>query len=209
MFKKKRMRLLAPLLMVILALLQANCHGFREEGRGSYLFDCEQAEQDALTIYKVIRPGATYRTVHRRIPGLGELTPEGGSELQAAPGLSEATALTELFDRETVLEFNFKDGRLYSYYFFLREFDQIMADRLYHRIKAFYLSGLGHGAEEEEQDGDRLKKSVYWIAHDLEVVVTINTTSEASVMSWGFQQPGLNTADISNNQENGGGSKGD
>ena len=202
------MRLLAPLFIVIFGLLQTNCQGFRAESSGSYLFDFEQAERDALTLYNVISLEATYGEVHERVHGLGELTPEGGSALQAALGLFEATASTELFDTETSMEFNFKNGRLYSYFFFLRELDLNTAGRLYHRIKEFYTSVFHHGAEEEEQNGDRLTKSVYWIAPDQEVVLTINTTNGASVLSWGFQQPGPNTQDLRTNQENGIRSKG-
>lgn len=136
---------------------------------------------------------ATYREVRELVPELGELTPEGGSDFLASKGLTEATAATELFDTDTTVEFNFEKVQLYSYYFFLFGLDNNTAILLFPRIKEFYSSAFGRGREEEEQDGDRFTKSIYWIAYDLEAVATINTTNEASVVSWGFQQPGSNT----------------
>ncbi|WP_372682167.1 hypothetical protein [Desulfosarcina sp.] len=186
------MRLLIPLFIVTLGLLQTHCHGIRGEGAGSYLSDFEPAEQDALLLFKVIRLGATYGDVHKRVPGLDELAPEGGSAFLAALGLHEATASTDLFNTETKMEFNFEKGALYSCFFFMREFEPDTADRLFHRIQAFYASVFGHGAEEEGED-DRLSKSIYWFSNDLEVVVSIVAENEVSTLSWGFQQPGPNT----------------
>ena len=187
------MRLLIPLFIVTLGLLQTHCHGIRGEGTGSCLSDFEPAEQDALFLFKVVRLGATYGDVHKRVPGLDELAPEGGSEFLAALGLYEATASTDLFNTEARMEFNFEKGTLYSYSFFLRESEPDTADRLFNRIKALYASVFGSGAGEEEDEDDRLTKSIYWVSNDLDVVVTIVTVNEASTLSWGFQQPGPNT----------------
>lgn len=191
MSKGKSVRLLVPLFIVILGLLQTHCHRTSGENAGLFFSDFEQAEQDALILFKVVRLGATYSEVHKHVPGLGELTPEGGSEFLASQGLTEAAASTKLFDTATALEFNFEKGHLYSYSFFLRDLEGDTAGRLYHRIKEFYSSSFGHGAEEEDK-GDRLLRSIVWTTSDLEAVVTLIAANETCTLSWGFQQPGPN-----------------
>lgn len=195
MFKRKRAPLLTHLILAILGLLLTHCQVLWGAGNESSFTGIDE---NALSLYKKIRLGATYSQVHGLVSELSELTPEGGSATLAGFGLFEATALTQLFGQPTTLEFNFENGSLYSFYFSLFELDHDAAIHLYHRITGFYASVFSCGTEEKETVADSLLQSFYWPMDNLEAVATLIIKNEVSILSWGFQKPRAENKGLSN-----------
>lgn len=143
-------------------------------------------EAEKLALIERLPLGLSYAAVRSRFPEVGPQRAEVGG----AGALTEAEAPLTVFSRAGVLNLNFQNDALYSYYFALDSLACDSAEVLYDRLQAFYDGPFGAGREEavDEQPGYR-QRTRYWTADTLEVTATLGMQGAACRLAWGYQQP--------------------
>ena len=176
---------ISSITIVVLAMLLVLNHGGTGEVSGTQLSDDDRA---MLLLINIVHLESSYEEVRRHVPELGELVSEGGSNVLGERGLLEATASVEVFELPAMVEFNFEDGRLYGYYFWLYELDESEARRLYGRLRGFYSSAFGNSWEEVDREGGHASETTYWSTKRFDVAATVTTQGNSNTLSWGFQR---------------------
>ncbi|MBO8128532.1 MAG: hypothetical protein H0Z39_04940 [Peptococcaceae bacterium] len=147
-----------------------------------------RTDEEKLLLINYLPLGASYEEVKSLFPTVSELMPEGDLESLGKRGLYEAFLNIHIFDREAKLEFNFKDNRLYSYYFRLDELDKTVSTELYQHLQEFYTTYFGKYTEEQQSEGGYHSLSSSWSADKFELGATNNVyTEDKCILSWGFQ----------------------
>ena len=144
-------------------------------------------DKQKLLMIKYLPLGASYEEVRMKFPGVSDLEPEGRGEILAGWGLFEAFAPIVILNRKAILEFNFKDNKLYSYYFWLEKLDCITAGEVYQTLQKFYSDHFGKCREEQESEPGYSAVSSYWHCGDFDFVITNNIYGDVCVVAWGYQ----------------------
>lgn len=141
-----------------------------------------------LMLIEEVPLGLTYDQVQQRFPDLGAQQSEGSG---ATAHLTEAHLQTDVMDREALIEFNFENDRLYSYYYRIDSLDCAEGDSLYAELRDFYAGYYGDLREEEEDEGGYSARSSYWRMDEGQQggAVTLSRQADECRLGWGFQQP--------------------
>ena len=170
--------------LVSLFLLSPSCRrGSRQDPQFTQVPAIEPQDRDDLLIIHRIPLGSSYDQVRQALPKVSSLLPE-----LAAGNLSEARAQLPLLGHNVTLEFNFRAGLLYSFYYFIYDLKANGAIDLYQRLQAFYTEENGEPQEETAFDpGGRGSVTSFWQSGDYSTVLTRSAYNESYTLSWGFQ----------------------
>lgn len=146
-------------------------------------------DEDKLLLIRRLPLGLSYAEVRRHVPDLSpvrdEIPPTPGT-----PHLTEADAPARILNRDSRMEFNFREDSLYAYGYWLEHLTYVTSDSLYRRLQDFYSQRFGPYLEEKGQpeEGSRSNAS-YWGAGGFEVVLVNNIYRDHCTLAWSFQLP--------------------
>ncbi|MBI4056309.1 MAG: hypothetical protein HY399_02040 [Elusimicrobia bacterium] len=145
------------------------------------------ADEKYLLLIQQVPLDLTYEEVKKQIPTLGKKLPEGGSDVLQQQGLTEASTKVSLFNSEALLEFNFKNDKLYSTFFSLSEIDCDASQSLYQQLQKFYSSRFGKASEESETEEGYPREGSSWSTKNSSIILENNIYDNSCTLSWGFQ----------------------
>lgn len=145
-----------------------------------------QQDRSLLMLADQIALGTDYQKIKEQVPNLKEIRPEGNSDVLAAEGLTEATASASFMEKQTGIEFNFKNDSLYSFYYLINELNTEKGERLYKGIRTYYLERWGEGKKMPVEEETHYSTSYYWeLGNGRFGVMTYNLNT--GNISWGVQ----------------------
>jgi hypothetical protein len=147
-----------------------------------------QGDERRLLLGRLLGMGRTYEEVRQQFPTAGPLQSEGATGVETAPALAESRVPIRLLGRRAVLELNFEENRLYSYYFVMDDLDCARADALYASLQDFYAEPYGTYREETDTESAQgPATSSYWSVGRLGLVVTSRQYGDTCRLAWGYQ----------------------
>ena len=142
-------------------------------------------DKQKLLLIEQIPIGTSYSDIKAIFNNISELSAE-----HSIRNLFEAKAEVNILNYDAIIEFNFKNENVYSYYYQINELDKNIADTLYDYIQKFYSDNYGNYLEEKEAESSSyMNISSYWQLENFQVVMTNNIYQDYSILSWGFQGP--------------------
>ncbi|MDQ3073812.1 MAG: hypothetical protein M3Q97_11185 [Bacteroidota bacterium] len=128
-----------------------------------------------------------------------EISKSAGKKLELKQEVSSDTTLQEahytpdktVFGKQPEIEFNFKEGILYSLYVSISDMLPGEGERVYKMLQSIYEKRYGIYKEEVYNEGSHNSKASFWNANGFDMVVSYNVNNNA--VSWGKQeQVGIN-----------------
>ena len=184
-------------ILATIAVLIAGCRGTDERNRSTLtdptpdaapalVLDDLTTDQQLLMI-EHLPLGVSYAHVQARFRDVGPEQPEGMGTIEH---LTEAFLNTQIWDRDVVLEFNFENDSLYSYYYHLEELDCEEADSIYAHLQEFYADAFGSYDEEDGRDPPYRSRSSFWVMQDPAGGLAISQSyrTDDCRLGWGFQE---------------------
>ena len=101
-------------------------------------------DQDKLLLIEHLPLNVNYTQAKKLFPYLSHTTAEGNSTYLESKGLTEAFLDMKVFSHKARIELNFKDDRLYSYYYSINLLNKKTASELYEKIWCFYTERHGN-----------------------------------------------------------------
>lgn len=148
----------------------------------------ELTDEQKLMLVEEIPLGSTYEEVRQQYPSVGPEEPEGQG---ATAHLSQAHLPVEVMDRDALIEFNFDEQELYSFYYRIDSVDCNEGEELYRELQSFYTDYYGDARQEEEPEDGYVATSSYWRMGEAQggVALTLGRQDGICRLGWGFQRP--------------------
>jgi hypothetical protein len=143
-------------------------------------------DEQKLRLIDVLPLRSAYADVREVFPTVGPEEPAG---IGLSDHLSTAHVPVSILDRNGILEFNFDDGALYSYYYRIDSLQCDEARRLTDTLRARYSAAFGRAIHEAEQEPGYASDSSFWPLPQYEgaLALTLGRQSDECRLSWGFQ----------------------
>ena len=146
-------------------------------------------DQDKLLLIEHLPLNVNYPQAKKLFPYLSHTTAEGNSTYLESKGLTEAFLDMKVFSHKARIELNFKDDRLYSYYYSINLLNKKTASELYEKIWCFYTERHGKpNWETKNSESNYISHSSFWNSENYAVVLTNNIFPAKCILSWGFQR---------------------
>jgi hypothetical protein len=188
------------LLIVLGAVLAYNFRNSLPESMNFCMISVKAAiakESDFLTI-KQLPMDSTYADVQKIYPKVGSLQGQGNSLPAEQAVFTEAFADVDVKVADAnvpaKMQFNFGDGKLYSYYFNFDNLDKDKATALFENISGVFTPIYGEAKQQVLAIGDKKSNTNNWTSLTYTVVCTMATEdSNSFTVSAGYQK---NKADV-------------
>jgi hypothetical protein len=144
------------------------------------------SDDEKLMLIERLPIGSGYDDVRAIFPGVGPEEPAG---MGLTETLSTATVPVQVMDESAVLELNFDDGVLYSYYFQITDMDCSETEALRDELREYYQTRFGESTYESESEAGYAMESDYWPLpdHDAALAMTLGRQAEVCRLAWGYQ----------------------
>lgn len=142
------------------------------------------ADEAKLTLYRHIDAGISYTALKKALPGLSSLQHE------AYGGLTEAFLEIRILDFPAQVEFNFKDRRLYNFfYIFHTGIDTEKSERLLRTLTQYLSNHFDQYREESyQEEANYHVKRMIWSNGDTNATVTRSTSAGSDVIVLSFDR---------------------
>ena len=145
----------------------------------------DMSDSEIMFLIGCLPIGATYAEARKIVPNLSELRWEGRPLNRF--GLQEATASVAILDHQSELEINFKDSRLYSYLFWVRDLTEKSAESLYNDVVGVYSASYGAPTTTTDAEPGHTYSGSHWCQNGYAAVVGRTDYADRSFVAWGFQ----------------------
>lgn len=144
------------------------------------------SDDEKLFLIEELPIGSTYSDVREVFPTVGPDEPTGVGMTEK---LSRAEVPVRVLEDRAVLEFNFDDGTLYSYYFRHDSLSCSEAERMRDRLTEIFSNRFGESSHESEAEPGYAMESTYWNLGDRDVglAMTLGRQADACRLAWGYQ----------------------
>lgn len=149
------------------------------------------SDNEKMLLLETVPFGATYEQIKQMAPELSQQMPEGGMESPGPEGLTQAVMLVKLYNVETKIEFNFRNGKMYSFYYIPGIRDPHEAANLEKKVVEFYTKTYGPSESEKQANGAgaTTEATTQWTPQPNFTVSVTNSRNydNTAYLAWGFQ----------------------
>jgi hypothetical protein len=144
------------------------------------------SDDEKLMLIDRLPIGSSYDDVRDVFPSVGPEEPAGTGLTET---LSTASVPVRVMEEDAVLELNFDDGVLYSYYFQVHDADCGEAEALRAELRQYYQARFGDSVYESEEEPGYTMESDFWHLpnHDAALAMTLGRQADVCRLAWGYQ----------------------
>ncbi len=141
-----------------------------------------------LTLVDAIKIGSDYNAIKEKYPDLRGIRPEEKKDELAVQGYTESVNKQMLFEKEAVLEFNFKDDSLYNFFYTINAKDNESADIIYKGVKKYYSGIWGEPTIEKVEEENHYSQDYIWRKKNDNITTPyINYDVNSNTIVWGVR----------------------